>query len=99
VEQITLGDVIASLRKEKDITGREVAESVNIKTSYLSQLENGNRPITIKNLFRIATALGTTPADLLFETLVKKKQAKRSDELIFEEAKPMILKMLKLIAD
>lgn len=67
---MTLGERIRQRRDEKGITAIELARQAEISKGYLSELESGRaaRPSgTI--LFRIASALGTTVADLLGEEI------------------------------
>ena len=53
-------------RKEKELTAAELARRAEVSKGYLSELENGRaeRP-SGEVLYRIASALGTTVADLL----------------------------------
>jgi transcriptional regulator with XRE-family HTH domain len=67
---MTLGERIWQRREEKGITAVELARRAKISKGYVSELESGRaaRPSgTI--LFRIASALGTTVADLLGEEI------------------------------
>ena len=63
---MALGDRIRQRREEKAISGAELARQARISKGYLSEIESGDaaRP-SADILYRIATALGTTIADLL----------------------------------
>ena len=63
---MALHDRIKQRREEKKITAVELAQRAEISKGYLSEIESGrtSRP-SADVLFRIATALGTTVADLL----------------------------------
>jgi DNA-binding XRE family transcriptional regulator len=51
-------------REHRGITGQDLADAVDVKQSYISQIETGKREGTIDVLRRIATALGVTLDDL-----------------------------------
>lgn len=60
-----IGKTIRALRKEKNISIEEVAFAAKISYVYFSQIERGQRNLTIKALYQIAAALGVEPAVLL----------------------------------
>ena len=63
---MALSDRIKQRREEKQISAIELARRAEISKGYLSELESGRAPRPSGAvLFRIATALGTTVADLL----------------------------------
>ncbi len=51
-------------REHRGMTGRALADAVDVRQSYISQIETGKREGTIDVLRRIATALGVTLDDL-----------------------------------
>jgi len=61
-----LGERIKKRRKERGLIAAELARQAEISKGYLSEIESGqaSRPSGTV-LFRIATALGTSIADLL----------------------------------
>ena len=63
---MALNDRIKQRREEKGLSAVELAHRAEISKGYLSEIESGraSRP-SGEVLFRIATALGTTVADLL----------------------------------
>lgn len=62
----SLGDRIKLRRKDIDITAAELARRAGISKGYLSEIETGEAPRPSADvLYRVATALGTTMADLL----------------------------------
>lgn len=63
---MALRDRIKQRREEKGLAAIELAQRAEISKGYLSEIESGRaaRP-SGDVLFRIATALGTTVADLL----------------------------------
>ena len=65
VTRLLAGDnPIRVWREHRGMTGRRLAEAVDIQQSYISQIETGRREGTIDVLRRIATALGVTLDDL-----------------------------------
>ncbi len=65
VARLLAGDnPIRVWREHRGMTGRRLAEAVDIQQSYISQIETGKREGTIDVLRRIATALGITLDDL-----------------------------------
>lgn len=55
-----VGGRIATLRKEQNLTIRDLAERTGINISNLSSIENGKMGASIDTLSRIAHALGTS---------------------------------------
>ncbi len=65
VARLLAGDnPIRVWRDHLGLTGRQLAEAVDIQQSYISQIDTGKREGTIDVLRRIATALGVTLDDL-----------------------------------
>lgn len=63
---MALNDRIKQRREEKGLTAIELAQRAEISKGYLSEIESGRAPRPSADvLYRIATALGTTVADLL----------------------------------
>ena len=58
---------IKSIRKEKRITQRELAELIGVSEGYISDIERDSKDKhpTIKCLFKISEALGVELIDLL----------------------------------
>ena len=62
--QARLGAKIKARREKQGLSQGELAERSNIHRTYLSQVENGRKSVTISVLAHISTALGTTPSAL-----------------------------------
>ncbi len=60
-----LGEAIKELRLERGATRNQVKEAAKISLEYLGKIEQGKRTPQPDVLARIATALGSTPAELL----------------------------------
>jgi transcriptional regulator with XRE-family HTH domain len=61
----SLGQSIAKHRRTKDLTQDALAEKADLDRTYLSDIERGVRNPGIKNVARIAKALGITLSRLL----------------------------------
>ncbi len=58
----TIGTVLKTIRKEKKMTLKELAEKTSVSISFLSQVENGKSSVTLESLRKIADALQVNPA-------------------------------------
>ncbi|TRL62248.1 helix-turn-helix transcriptional regulator [Staphylococcus hominis] len=61
---MNIGDNIKKIRKEKKITQSELASSLQISQSYLSDLENNRKNLGIKTIEKIAKKLNVSVAYL-----------------------------------
>jgi transcriptional regulator with XRE-family HTH domain len=62
----TFGEVLRSLRREKDVSQRALAESVGLDFSYISKLENGHLPAPAADtVVKICKFLNVPPERLL----------------------------------
>jgi len=64
---MNVGERIKQLRKEKNLTLRELSQKADISISFLSDIENGRSNPSLERLKDIAEALGTTVSYLLGE--------------------------------
>jgi two-component system OmpR family response regulator len=66
VEQLqrSIGDIIRNMRKEKDLTLKQMSHRTGLSVSLLSQIERAESAASIESLYRIALALGTRIRDL-----------------------------------
>ena len=63
---MNVGPKIKQLRKDEGLSLNKLAETAGVSKAYLSQLENyPNKQPSAEVLLKIASALGTTIADLL----------------------------------
>lgn len=60
-----IGMNIRMLRKRKNLTIEELAEKCELQVPYLSDVERGERNITIQTLSKILNALESNPAAVL----------------------------------
>jgi len=64
---LRVGKNINALRKARGYSQEELALRANLERSYLSQIENGKRNMTLLMLADIAGALKVKPVELLAE--------------------------------
>jgi transcriptional regulator with XRE-family HTH domain len=77
-----VGKRIAALRQTKGLSMLELAELAKVSKTYLWQLETGEEPNpSLAVLLRIATALGTTVAELLDQPRVRARQTQIPEAL------------------
>lgn len=60
-----LGTVIREVRSKSKLSQEALAVDAEIDRSYIGGIERGEHNLTLINLNRIATALGTKPSKLL----------------------------------
>ena len=63
-ERKALGKTIATLRKQKNMTQEDLADSADINVSYLAKIENGYVNTTVRYLIKIARGLRLKVIDL-----------------------------------
>ncbi len=64
---VALGEILAKIRLDKDLSQEALAEAAGLHRTYVSQLERGLKSPTVRCLFAIAEALDTTPEEVLGE--------------------------------
>lgn len=60
-----IGKKIAALRKRQGMTQEDLAGAAEIDRSFLSEIENGHKNLSVETLKKIADALGIKPSKLL----------------------------------
>jgi len=60
-----VGRNVERLRRAQGITQEQLAERSGFSQQYISGLENGRRNPTVVTVYEIASALGSTPIELL----------------------------------
>lgn len=64
--QKKFGDKIRDLRKQKGLSQEELAFRSGLHRTYISDIERGSRNVSLKNIERIAKALGIS-SKVLFD--------------------------------
>ncbi len=60
-----LGATLRAFRQKRGLTQHQLATITVFKSTYISGIERGVRNVSMRNFFRLATALNVKPADLL----------------------------------
>ncbi len=60
-----IGKKIVALRKKQKMTQEDLAGAAEIDRSFLSEIENGHKNLSVETLKKIADALGIKPSKLL----------------------------------
>lgn len=71
VQKIKIGEIIAEIRLDKNLTQRELAERVGTRQSYLARVEKGDVNFTIDTLFDITEALDVSVAYIFLKAFWK----------------------------
>ncbi len=58
------GERVREIRLQKGLSQEELARIAKIDRTYIGGIERGERNVGIRNVYRIATALGIPAADL-----------------------------------
>lgn len=60
-----IGQNIAKLRKYKKLSQEDLAGAAEIDRSFLSEIENGHKNLSVLVLLKIAKALGVKPQEII----------------------------------
>ena len=63
------GKVLKEQREKRNLTQLQLAERCDFDVTYISLLERGRRQPSLKAFIRIATALDSSPVEILKKTL------------------------------
>jgi transcriptional regulator with XRE-family HTH domain len=66
-ELATFGAGVRALRHRRGLSQERLAELCELDQTYLSGVERGRRNLGLRNVYRIARALGMSGSDLLAE--------------------------------
>jgi len=77
-----LGKRIREERLKLNLTQEALAESINLTTAYVGQIERGERNLTLENLIKVSNRLGVTVDYLLADSL-----AAENDSYLIQLAK------------
>lgn len=96
----TLGERVRSIRKRKGYSQEELAHRASFSTSFISDIERGEKSPTIENLYRITNALGVSLEELFskFQPMKKTKESELIDSII-NKANNLPTKELQTVHD
>ncbi|MBQ2923304.1 MAG: helix-turn-helix transcriptional regulator [Tyzzerella sp.] len=69
MDRIILGKRIREERQKLNLTQEVLAEDIDLTTSYVGQIERGERNLTLECLVRVSNRLGVTVDYLLSDSL------------------------------
>lgn len=70
---LALCEVVKDCRKKQNLSQSELSRRSGLHRSYIGDLERGARNLSVKNMFRLATALDMSATDLV--TMAEGKHA------------------------
>lgn len=62
---IKFGKKVKELRLQKEMSQGDLAKILGVHPTYISGIERGVRNMALKNIEKLAKALGVTPSELL----------------------------------
>jgi transcriptional regulator with XRE-family HTH domain len=97
LDYVMIGQRIKGARKKKKFTQEKLAESLDVSTVYISQIENGKTKLSLEMLVRIAYLLNTEAGYFLTGTIFTvDEKVPHEITVILQNSSP---KKLKLIAE
>ncbi len=92
-EEADVAAAVRSLRREKGLSQRQLANRMEVPRTYISKIENAKALPTLSSLQRLAAALGTPMTALL-----RDGRSRRADALLAVSADPWTRELLPLAA-
>ena len=102
MNQLALGKRIREQRKKLNLTQEQLAEKIDVSTTYIGFVERGERSITLGKLTCLANVLGVSVDYLLSDTVTVPSSTKEELWLKLlssatEDEQDLIIDMAKLI--
>ena len=94
------GDEIRRRRKARVWTQEQLSAEAGLSVHYLSSIENGHRDPSLSTIETLATALGTSPGELVggVDGLTPEAiDAARKFSRLSEEARTAVLSLLRIL--
>jgi transcriptional regulator with XRE-family HTH domain len=63
--QAAFGDRVKAIRDRLGVTQEALAERAGLHRTYVGSIERGERNLSLRNIVRLAGALGVDPAELM----------------------------------
>lgn len=101
MNQNALGQRIREERQKLHLTQEQLAEKINVSTTYIGFIERGERSITLGKLVLLANVLGVSVDYLLSDTIAPSSSNEKLWVQLLssatEEEQKLIIDMAKLI--
>jgi len=81
----SIGNILKTLRKERKLTLKELAEQTDVSISFLSQVERGKSSVTLESLKKIADALKVNPTVFFPENSQSVKLEERRQQFYYQD--------------
>lgn len=88
-----IGQILRSLREERGLSLRKLAEETGFSPSFLSRLENGKSSITIQNLIKLLNYFGTTLPEIFASPFLKKIVYRRGERKVMRSSEGVTLEL------
>lgn len=96
--QVNVGETLLALRKERNLTLKDVSEKVNLSISYLSAIERGQKTPDVEKLSQICDAYGAPAYLILLKAGIEENVPLENRKLV-RELKPVLKKMKAMLED
>jgi transcriptional regulator with XRE-family HTH domain len=63
--QVAFGVAVRELREQRGLSQEALAFEVGVHRTYMGSVERGERNVSLKNIVRIASALGVCASELM----------------------------------
>lgn len=83
MENISLifGERVKNLRNAKKLSQEKLAELSGLHSTYIGQIERGEKSPTIESIYKISIGLDTSLSDLLKNISIKENEKTYADEI------------------
>lgn len=82
VDKIMIGSRIRTIRESMPMTREQFAELINVSVSFLSQIERGNKLMSIEKLMEISSKTGFSTDYILFDDKAKSNYVNRINKML-----------------
>ncbi|WP_222611388.1 helix-turn-helix domain-containing protein [Undibacterium sp. CY21W] len=77
---VVFGYVLRRLRKEAELSQEQLALEAGVERNFVSLIERGVNQPTIRIMFKLAKALGTSPSKMLIDVEFELSLTKKSNQ-------------------
>lgn len=92
-----IGEVIVTLRKQKGVKQKDLAESLGITATYLSLIEHGEQKPSIALISSIANYFDLPITVILYKALGLENAKSKNQKKYFEAAEPIVNSLIQYL--